>query len=308
MKQIGIIINANAKKFRTGKVSPERYNQIGGDMADLRIVSSFEELDKSLRQFRKAEYPYIGILGGDGTIHQVLIRMIKIYGEKKLPKIVLLKGGTMDNIARSIRLRGKGVDILKRLVRTLQQGSEPEIVVRDSIKIGDRFCSLFGIGAVINFLKEAYSGKEKGLKQNLKVAAKTVGQAIWEPETGSMFKGIEAEVTVNGQPVGFSNITAILAATVKGVGLGFNPLSKALTLPGTFHALIFGINGRQIVSHVLHLKNGWEIRHPLVHDVIAEKITIRSRAEFTYTMDGDLYESKGRLVLSMGPSIRYVRV
>jgi diacylglycerol kinase family enzyme len=308
MKRIGIIINANAKRFRTGKISAEIFERIGADMADLRVVSSFDELEKSLRYFRKAGYPYICIAGGDGTIHHVLTRMIKIYGEKKLPGIVLLKGGTMDNIARSIKLRGSGADILKRLVKTLSQGSEPEIVARDSIKIGGRFCSLFGIGAVINFLKEAYSGKEKGLWQNLKVVAKTIRQAVWEPETGSMFKGIEADVTVNGRRIGFGSVTAILAATVKGVGLGFNPLGKALDMPGSFHALIFGINGRQLVSHVLHLKNGWEIKHPLVCDIVARKVMIKSKTKFTYTMDGDLYESNGKLVLSMGPSIGYVRV
>jgi diacylglycerol kinase family enzyme len=308
MKRIGIILNANAKQFRRGNISADRLKQIGAELIDLRITSTFEELDASLRNFRKANYPYISIAGGDGTIHQVLTRLIKIYGEKKLPAVVLLKGGTMDNIARSVKLRGNGAAILKRLVHTLRQGKEPEIVVRDTIRIDDRYCSLFGIGAVINFLKEAYSGKEKGVKQNLKTIVKTIRQAIWEPDTGYLFQGVEAGIAVNGTQIGFNHITAILAATVKGVGLGFYPLSKALDMPGSFHALIIGINGRQIISYILHLKNGWEIAHPLVCDVIAEKLTIRSSVKFTYTMDGDLYESDGKLVLTVGPGIGYVRV
>jgi hypothetical protein len=68
------------------------------------------------------------------------------------------------------------------------------------------------------------------------------------------------------------------------------------------------MNARQIVSRILYLKQGWEIRHPLVCDTVAQHIEIRSDTSFTYTMDGDFYECGGLLDMTMGPAIRYVHV
>jgi diacylglycerol kinase family enzyme len=308
MKRIGIILNANAKKVRRGKISPERFARIGAGLVDIRVTATLAQLDETIRNFRKARYQYICIAGGDGTIHHVLTRMIKIYGEEKLPGIVLLKGGTMDNIARSVGLRGSGTAILKRLIEIVRRNREPEIMVRDTMKIGDRYCCIFGVGAVINFLQEAYSGKEKGLKQNMITIAKTIRQAIMEPETGSLFRGIEATVIADKERIGFTTITAILAGSVEGVGLGFYPLSRALERPGSFHAIILGLYGRQIISRILHIRNGWKIKHPLACDVVVRKLTIRSRRKFKFTMDGDIYESGGTLSIIAGPGIGFVYV
>jgi diacylglycerol kinase family enzyme len=71
MKKIGIIVNANAKKVRKGVISSDRFREIGSNLADVRETSTFDELDGALRNFRDEKYPYIGIAGGDGTIHHV---------------------------------------------------------------------------------------------------------------------------------------------------------------------------------------------------------------------------------------------
>ena len=308
MRKIGIIVNANAKKVRRGKITAEGFRRAGDDLIDLAMTATFEELDAAIRKFRKSGYPYIGIAGGDGTIHHVLTRLINIYRGKNLPSILLLKGGNMDNIARSVGLRGSGVSILQRMAETLKRGGDPEMRVRDTIRIGDRYCSLFGIGFVINLLREVYAGEEKGIKQNLIAVAKAVREALLQPANGKLFQGIQATVTVDGKKIGFTDITAIMAATVGGVGMGFNPMSKALENPHTYHVLITGFNGRQIITHILHIKNGWEIKHPLVCDVTADRLAIKSDAPFSYTMDGDIYDSRGKLALSAGPAICYIHV
>jgi diacylglycerol kinase family enzyme len=308
MREIGIILNANAKRVRRGKITAESFLAAGEDMIDLQMTSTFEELEAAIRNFKKAAYPYIGIVGGDGTIHHAVTRMINIYGGENVPLVLLLKGGHMDNIATSVGMSGNSVSILKRMLKNLKKGASPETCSRDTIRIEDRYCSLFGIGFVINLLREAYAGKDKGVKQNLVAVFKAVREALLQPDDGRMFKGIQATVTVNGEKVDFTNITAIMAATVEGVGMGFKPMGKALERPNTYHALITGFDGRQMVSHILHIKNGWEITHPLVCDTIADTLTITSDFPFAYTMDGDLYESGGSLALSTGPAIRYVHV
>lgn len=308
MKTIGIIVNANAKMVRRGRLSLDLIRQIGSDMVDLRVTKDFNELDTALRDFRREDYPYIAIAGGDGTIHHTVTRAMNIYGEGGLPQVLLLKGGTMDNVARSVGLRGSSTEILSRMMMTIRRGREPEERVRGTMKIENRYCSLFGIGFVINFMHECYGGREKGTLQNCKAIGKAIRHALHEPSVGSLYEGLEAEVTVDGGTLSFTYITAILAGTVEGVGMGFNPLSKSTRSPESFHALITGMNGRQILSRILSLKQGWEIRHPLVCDAVAQNLRIEAKARFTYTMDGDFYESSGSCLVTAGPRIRYLYV
>lgn len=308
MKKIGVIINTNAKQVRTCKISIEKFKDIGPDLVDLRLTSTFEELDDVLQDFISLRYPYVGIAGGDGTIHHTITRMISAYDPKDFPAILLLKGGTMDNVARSVKLRGKGTSILTRMVKALCKGHEPEISMRDTMRIGNQYCSLFGFGFVIKFLQEAYGGTEKGVKQNLLALSKAIQHGIKEPKVDSLYQGLDAEVWVDGINVGFSNITGLLASTVEGIGLGFTPFIRAGSMPNTFQVICTGLGGFQLLCHILHIRNGWKIKNPLAYDVIASAIKVKSKKSFTYTMDGDFYESAGDLEVSAGPRIPYVHV
>ncbi len=82
---------------------------------------------------------------------------------------MVLKGGTMDNVSRSIHLRGQGHDVLRRLLKKISAGGKIEIRKRGTMRIGDRYCFIFGTGFVTNFLEEVYRGGEKGNFRNIQV-------------------------------------------------------------------------------------------------------------------------------------------
>jgi len=306
MKKIGIIINPHAKKVRRGKISIDDFKKISPDLVDLRVTQSLDDIKGVADDFKKIGIPYIGILGGDGSVHHVLTRLIEAYSPDRLPPVLILKGGTMDNIATSIQLKGKGINILKRFTENINSGKEIVIKKRNSMIIEGVYCFLFGAGLTANFLNSVYGGKEKGFISNVKTVIKAVKHSIKEPEQGSLFKGLNAEIYLDKKPLGFKKITAIIAGTVEYIGMGFAPMSRINDKEMTLHAIITGLKPGKIFRNIRKFKKGRAIEHPMHFDGLVSNFIIKSDEPFQYTMDGDMYDSGGKLEINMGPVIDFI--
>ncbi len=305
---IGLLINGSAKKIRTGKISVDALKALDPDGIFIVETRSVEDIDGAVKAIMDRGCEYLGILGGDGTIHLTLGRMMRMMDPSLIPPMLILKGGTQDHISISIGLKGKSVDILRRFIEAKKASKKIEITYRDTMRIDDRYCFLFGFGMVTNFLKEAYKGSEKGIKQNLKTIGKAVSQAFIKPKEDYIFGGVNAEVSVDGKKVHFNYITALLAGTVEHLAFGFKPLPRANEKQGCFHALITGATAFEIVSRLRSVKNGKPIKHPRHCDTLASHLRIEASSPFDYTMDGDIYVCGDALEVHMGPRIPFVSV
>lgn len=286
------------------------FRTIGGELVDVRESTTFEDMEQCLHDFHEQQISYLGIAGGDGTIHQVITRFIRIYNESGaiMPPVVILKGGTMDNVSRTIRLKGKGPDILKRMVTSIRNSMPILSYERDTLQIDNYYCFLFGAGFVTNFLNEAYSGKEKGFWKNLYVIRKSIIHAIRKPKRNSIFQGFTATVRVDGKELPYNDMTAILSGTVEEIGMGFSPLSRAHKGPGTFHTIISSLEPLEFLPNLPAFYEGKSILAPNHFDDVVTSMEILSQAPFEYTMDGDIYTCDGSLTVRTGRSIRLVYV
>ncbi len=309
MQKIGIIVNPHARSVRRSRKDLAAvFRKIGGAHADVRLSTSFEYLEQSLSEFRKADIAYIGVAGGDGTLHQVLTRLVRIYGKKELPPIVILKSGTMDNVARTVSLKGKGPAILTRLVRALDAGAPVETHRRDTMAIDGRYGFLFGAGLTANFLNAAYEGDKKGFFKNCEVIYRAIRDAITKDPDSPLFKRLNAEIVADGTKLGFTEILGLLSGTVEHVGMGFSPMPRAIEKDGTFHLIVSGLTPLQGAGQVLRLKSGKPLKGGNNFDGIVSRLKIKSPEPFQYTIDGDLYDCDGTLEVKMGPPVRIVKV
>lgn len=308
MKQIGIIINPFAKSIRKSRRDmPALFRSLGGEYADVRLSDSLEQVDEILNDFKKNNMRYIGTSGGDGTIHHVVSRMINIYKPNPTPPLLILKGGTMDNIARTIDLKSKGPAILKRLVAALEQGKPVQTFKRDTMKIGERYCFLFGAGLTTNFLNAVYEG-EKGTIKNLKVIFRALSEGLRDKRDSALFKRLNAKVLIDGKPLPFEEILAILSGTVEKVGMGFTPLPRGNEREGTFHIIISGEKPIEGVKQFFRIKKGIPMKGAFNFNGLVSTLSIESREPFQYTMDGDLFDCSSKLLVEMGPQIELVYV
>lgn len=309
MKKIGIIINPHAKSVKKNKNTIVRdFINIGGDMVDIRFTEDLDVLEKVCRDFKKNGYDYIGIAGGDGTIHHVLTRLINVYLPGKLPPLLLFRSGTMDNIARDINIKGKPADVLKRLVAALKNNKEIQKTERDTIRLENHYAFIFGAGLVTNILNAAYDTETKGFARNMVVVMMAIRDAIFNKRDSTLFKRIEAAVYVDDYEVPFTDLLGIIAATVEHKGMGFRLMPRANEKAGTFHVLISGIRPMQMVRNLFKVKKGIPLKGRLNYNGLGSRLRMVSGSPVLYTLDGDLYTGGKEIIVEMGPRVELVEI
>ena len=309
MKKVGIIVNTHARSVKKNRKDvKELFVGIGGDLVDVRATASFDELEQACLDFKNCSYEYIGITGGDGTIHHTLTRLINVYGTNKVPPLVILRGGTMDNIARDLSVKGKGPDILKRLVAVMRKGNQVRTVARDTLKIDHAFGFIFGTGIVTNILNAAYDCETPGVKRNLVVIFTALKDGLLNNPDSQLFRRIKAHVYVDDYEVPFSDMIGIIAATVEHKGMGFHLLPRANEKKGAFHMMCSGLTPGSIARQVLRAKNGIPLKGELNYNGIGSRLRIVSDHAIEYTIDGDLYKGGRELIIEMGPEVNLVEV
>ncbi|MDY6969584.1 MAG: diacylglycerol kinase family protein [Spirochaetota bacterium] len=307
MKKIGIVINPHAKRNLKLKYrSIEKYNKIGKDHVDIRITKDLDEVTTVIKDFKRIGISYIAISGGDGTLHHVLLQMMKLYEPKSMPPIVILKDGTMNVVAKSIKLKGQGYRVLSELLKKIKNNEDIQTIKIDTIKVEDRYCFLFGLGLASNFLYEYYKGGDTGSYKALRVIVKSIiGIAIGK-RMNNVFKRLKAKAIIDEKELMFDNFIGILAGTVNEIGLGFKPLCRAYERDSAFHLIASGIKPVELILGVNKFRAGKLIEHPLHLDCIAEKMKIIGPPKYQYIMDGELYDAHNELEIDVGPQVELV--
>ena len=106
MAGIGIILNPKARSYKHNPGRMERLGFIVGDKASCHATQDVLDVEALAKEFKEKEIEILGISGGDGTNHVTLTTFINVYGDKPLPKVAFLRGGTMNNVANALGVKG----------------------------------------------------------------------------------------------------------------------------------------------------------------------------------------------------------
>jgi len=308
MKRVAVIINPNAKKFRTGKVSIKTYTDHNSDRVMVSVPKNIDELKETVKKYKSFKPDYICIGGGDGTIHFVLTELINANKSKSLPPILILREGTMNNIAQSVKLKLKGTKLLDRLLEKIADNEKIETDDRFTIRINDKYCFLFGTGFITNFLDKVYSGKEKGFYRNIQVGLMGIKDALLNTADGEIFKLTKQSIFIDGNEVKINPVSGMLSGTVEHIGMGFSPLMEAVQSSGMFQTIILGLNARKILLNINKLRVGKRIKSYKYLNTLCKSIIIKQDGMFEYTMDGDMYTAKDELKVFIGPKVSLVKI
>lgn len=308
MLKIGIIINPYSKKIVRMKSDPvEFYKKIGGDSVEIRLTRNEDDIVKAAKDFKKLSISYLAISGGDGSVHLVISKFLSVY-KKNLPHILLLKDGSMNLVSKSLNLKGKGPDILNRLLNTIKNGGQVDIAYRNTIKVNDMYCFLFGLGFVSNYINEFNKGGNKSPLKAFKVMAIAIWQALFKTEEKGLFSRMNLKLIVDGKALAISDYFAVFAATIANLAISFTPTPRAYEKENTFHLIATGLKPGALIKNLNKIRRGVRINHPDHYDNIASDIKIIRKGKFLYQMDGDIYETSGSLHAKKGLRIGFVRV
>ena len=254
----------------------------------------------------------LAINGGDGTIHAVLNAITAACGKEalagrvRLPMLLLLNGGTYNMAARAMQTGGDPVSTVHRFLARYRERPLSSVVARRvgllEVRGEGRAPMLgmfFGSQVVCSALElcDRMGSGYVGL-------AKLLGRGVVSYATGGAFlrenlwrlTPEDPTVRVDGRTM--KQVSAVVAATVD------MKLAKgmvwALTTAGSprgFHVKVIHAKAPTDIVRLLPSLL-WEVRHPMIR-AFPEATSVRVSGSFT--LDGELYDHRGALDITLSP-------
>lgn len=306
MSRIGVISNPYSKQNRKRHHRLKKLRDIIPDRSLAMFPTTIPEMDNALEKMRSQKVDVIAINGGDGTVHVALSRLISIFGKNKLPNIAVLKGGTMNQTATNLKIRGNTFSILKRIVE--------KSVKKDSFSLtpipllcvdGNKYGFMCGTGSVVDFMDIYHSNGNPSPVSAMKAILKLASSALIKGKSfQKLFKSYEYTFKVNDYCYRPGKYIAAMISTLKQVGLGFELMHRARQNGGA-HFLAF----HETPGVLMHIGRAWKglsLPPDTVDDAVGKTFVVHSETPFRYTLDGDMYSSDGTLKIETGPEINIV--
>jgi diacylglycerol kinase (ATP) len=304
MPGIGVVLNPYSKKYKNNPYRLDHMAFIIGDKASCKPTQDIADLYRVADEFKSRDIDILAISGGDGTIHCTLTAFLKVYGEKPLPKVTLLRGGTLNTIASTLGIVGTTEKIMSSLlIRYHEDKAFSEKKLR-LLKVNDSYGCIFGNGIIYNFMEAYY----KNPTVNPLIAAKTLIEAVYSSCTNGklarqLFERFDAEVTIDGKVWPFANYNAICVASIRQLGLNFNVFYHMLSQNERFHAMGVSTSPRNLVSCLKKLHDGKPSGSPDIIEAPVLDMIIKTEKPMRYTIDGDMLGPEDTIRISQGPEI-----
>lgn len=304
MPGIGVILNPHSKRY---KKYPEELKKMGfivGDKASCRATDTMEHLEEVVHDFKNRDIDILAISGGDGTLHCTLTSFIRVYGDKPLPKICLLRGGTLNAVATIVGVKGTPETLLSNLMVKYHEDIPFQTTEMMLTKVNDQYGFIFGLGVIYRFMEDYYSNPNVNALIAAKTLCKAIGSAIINGKFArGLFERFDADVIVNGKKWPFANYSAIYSGSMEELGLNFKTFYHVPDFPGQFHAIGFSLPPRNIIPYVPLMYFGKPSGCPNMLEEPATEMIIKLQKPMSYTIDGDMKKPLDYFHVSSGPKI-----
>lgn len=309
MPEIGIITNPHSKLNKRNPERSQMLSYILGEKGELAKTQNLSELEEVVKRFQDKDIKILAINGGDGTISRTLSALIRTYGHDPLPKIALLRGGTINMLAQNLGIRGTPESLLFGLVRELGAGGHFPSVRQCCLEVNGQYGFLFGNGTISSFLESFYKNKTDAIG-SLALIGRVIVSAVFG---GSLARKILHDhifsLQIDQHPPLMLHSIALIASTVQQMPLG--PKFFPLVGPGS-HAIQFMIMrlaAREAAFMIPFTALFAATRNDFAKtSLLAKRILVRSPSALHYSLDGELFQipPNGELTISLGPEIEFV--
>ena len=312
MAGIGIVNNPRSRRNLGRPGTAARLRALLGDEGEVLDASTPEELARAVERFRAARIDMLGVNGGDGTAHVVLGAFARAFGAGPLPTVALLRGGSMNTVARGNGIRGTPEAILQRILVRRRAGLAQPLVERDLLAVaGDGEPEvhgfLFGTGCAVAFLEAYYAPPGPSPARGAWLAARAVGSALAGGRLARALARRETiAVTADGEPWPKRDYLAVLAGSSPELGFGFRPFARCGEQPGFFHAVGVTASAYRTALALPAIRLGRPWRRRVAMDAVVRQLVLEPAAPLRFTVDGDLYLARERLRVATGPALRLV--
>ena len=311
MPGIGVITNPRSRANKRDPASMRRLGYLIGSRGSAEATSSLDDLYRVAEEFKREGIDYLGINGGDGTIHHTLTAFLKVYADTPLPPVVILRGGTMNTVATSFGInKGDPAALLFELVDRYHNHDTFDLLEKEILAVGDAYGFIFGTGLIYNFLHAYYGTGRPSPGTAARVLLRAVLSVfVRGPLSRQLTRRFRARVTADGAVWARDDFMAVGASCVEQLGLGFTPFYRANERAGAFH--ILGIHTPSPLGFAVELPRilrGRPMRRDKAIDASVSDVLFEREGAIDYIIDGDTYSTPDRLRLAVGPRVRFVKL
>jgi len=232
-----------------------------------------------------------------------------VYGDKPLPKIAILRGGTMNNLAGQFKIKGAPEKILSDLILKYHNGESFREESISLVKVNGAYGFLFGMGLIDRFIN-IYQNVEGGpspMRGFLLLTRASISSVFNGKMSQSLCERFNARITVDGKPMPFRNYMMIFSGTMQTLGFNFRPLYRGNSEPGKFQFVGISATGRQLVSSFPRALMAKPAKSECYVDEMGSKVVLEFDEPMPYTLDGDHAEAAAdRIEITTGPKLNLV--
>jgi diacylglycerol kinase family enzyme len=314
---IAVISNPRSGRNRRNPQLVRKLAYVLGEQGELAQPPSLDELEETVRDLRARGIDTICVNGGDGTLHKVFSALLRVYGEGvapeelpalRLPRVAILKSGTVNTLARNVGLRLGAQKMLGAVVESVHGGGAMRTVERNLVCVNGRHAGfLFGTGVLYRFMRAYAESPRQGPVAGATLLIKASASALVGGKFAEyLFEKDDAVVTVDGQPWPATHFASVAIGGTDDIGLGFRVFHAASAHPDHVHALGFTGGPVPIVKNLGRIYRGKPIRNAGVLDQVARTVRIEGTAAQGFMMDGDFVEGGQVLEVVAGPRVRFL--
>lgn len=308
MSGIGIITNPHSKLNKRNPNRPHLLGYILGTQGQLEITNTLQELDDVAQKFFEQGIEILAINGGDGTVARTITAFIKAYGDHPLPKIALLRGGTMNVLATNLNILGRPEKLLYRLVEAYGSSKSFKTESVTTLDVNGQFGFLFADGIACTVLEKFYENKTGPLGA-LWLVFRLIFSSIVR---GSLAQRILRAHRLNVRPSDgqeFSTFTCtLMAATIEKMPMGPRLFPKARERANQLQYFYTLTPPEQLTWRLPWLLTPPKIGESAVRvSNCSSSLEIKSERGYTYSLDGELFHSEsGEITVRTGPKLEFL--
>lgn len=300
------------------------------------ITDSVSDVGKVLAQLEDKKVEIICVLGGDGTLCQLLTPIClnrENVGKdaRPMPAIAILGGGTMNEVFHELQMRGSPREVAQRVIsgaktENLKIKKYPLLRIEHCGVV--TFGSLFAFGPIVLLLKRYTDGGRNVLQAFSTFVNSASAAILGRPKSfKSLMDSVPVEIVVNSLKMEMDNVSGFLAGTIPRIVFGLRPFlgetPEELIDTKKFYTVFTSLKPFQIVAGLPYFSrvSAWNKTLPLVGQVIEElflpakvyyNLPVKSLrikvSQGFYTVDGEIFivEPWKPIVITQGPVVSFV--
>jgi len=310
-RRIGVLTNRAASRNARG-VEPIQAVTLNDPRFIHEIVEDAASIPAALERLAQARVALLVINGGDGTVQTVLTDLVLGRPFDRVPPIAILSGGKTNMIAADLGSRRDRAAMLRRLAALNDKGLlEAHLVPRRLIDLrwgADRRLGLFfgSAGIVRGMLWCRRTFYRRRLPSSLAnaLAILVLILASLRAPARSPLRSDRMALIIPGERAEAGRFALVLATGLERLLFGLSPFGPAAA--AGFRLSAVRQSPRALASATLALICGRFDSLPASAACVtsAHRMVIKGREPIT--LDGEVYLPTGDVVLSCGPTLRFV--